>query len=59
MSYRALDVPYVLTEEGAEDLLALEAAPSPPVSNPGFVSRAADKKRLAELNALLLGQRRD
>jgi hypothetical protein len=59
MSYSALDNPYVLDDEGADDLLVLETQPSPPVSSPGFVSRAADAKRLAELNAFLIGGRRD
>lgn len=53
MSYTALDHPYVLTDEGIDELIALEAEGSAPVSSPGFESRAASPERLAELNALL------
>lgn len=52
MSYWHLGNLYVLTEEGVDDLIALEAQPTPPIVSPGFVSRAATPERLAELNDL-------
>ena len=57
MSYWRLGNPYVLDDEGAEDLIALEAKPTPPIVSPGFVSRAATPERLAELNELVARSR--
>lgn len=57
MCHWHLGNPYVLTEEGVDDLIALEAEPAPPIVSPGFVSRAATPERLAELNDLAVRSR--
>jgi hypothetical protein len=53
MAFTALDSPYILSDESAKDLLAMEREGSAPVSSIGFVSRAADSARLTEIVASL------
>lgn len=53
MAFTALDSPYILSDESAKDLLAMEKEGSAPVSSAGFVSRAADTARLTQIAASL------
>ena len=54
LSYTALGHPYVLTEDGIDELIQLDAAGSAPSSSPNFVSRMASPERLLQLNAMLI-----
>ncbi|GAA1697635.1 hypothetical protein GCM10009792_17040 [Microcella alkalica] len=57
MASEALGGSYVLTNEGAEQLAALAAESSAPVSSPGFASRSYDSlsvgTRLSVLESLV------
>lgn len=57
MAYSALDNPYVLNDQSARDLLAIDSEEGAPVAHEGFESRAADSDRLSQLTRLLTSAR--